>query len=67
MKPDTYEGVFEIADRTAKAIKVIDTDSGEEIWLPWSQIEEVHGVPERPGHSRIVMTRWIAAKKGLLQ
>lgn len=63
---ETWEGVFEVKARTTKAVLVVDIGSGEEVWLPWSMIDEVHAVPERPGCSRIVMARWLAEKKGFL-
>lgn len=65
-KPDLWEGEFEIKQRTTNAMRVVDTASGEELWLPQSQIEEIHGIPGSPGHSRIVMQRWLAEKKGLV-
>jgi hypothetical protein len=65
MKGDTWEGTFEIKHRTENAMLVVDPASGEELWLPHSQIEEIHGIKDSK-FCRVVMSRWIAEKKGLL-
>lgn len=53
----------------------IDSDSGLAVcvkiedswhWIPYSQIEEVHRDPRVQGNDRIVVTRWIAQKKGII-
>lgn len=48
---------------TEKAIKVRDHDSGEELWLPLSQVDEIHR--DRDGKGSVKMTDWIAIEKGL--
>lgn len=54
---------------TDKAVQIIDpTDEPEAtVWLPLSQVEEMHGrVDGKRTEGRIVMSEWIAAEKGLL-
>ena len=48
---------------TDNAILVTDTDSGEQIWFPFSQVDSMHF--DRDGKGTIVVTDWIAAQKGL--
>jgi hypothetical protein len=50
--------------RETEAAIQIATDSGELVWLPLSQVEAIH----RQGMNQdwLVVTRWIADKKGLL-
>lgn len=50
-----YEGI--------SAVKVLDVDSGEEIFFPLSQVESMH--KDTNGNGSIVVTDWIAEKKGL--
>ena len=40
--------------------QLITTEDGEEVWIPHSQLHEIH--KEEP--PRVVMTAWIAKKKG---
>ena len=55
----------------AKAIKstdkavLIETE-GEEFWIPQSQIEDDSEVWEEGDEGTLVITDWIAEKKGLL-
>lgn len=49
----------EIKHETAKALLV--NFNGEEIWLPLSQVSEIHR-----DEGKVVMTAWIAKEKGLL-
>ena len=44
---------------------LIETPSGEEIWLPFSQVEKIER-DAQGGGGTITMTRWIAEKKGLV-
>lgn len=53
----------------------IDSDSGLAVsvkideewhWIPYSQIEEIDRDPRSQRNDRVVMSRWIAGKKGLL-
>ena len=66
MKANTWEGTFEIKHRTDNAVLVIDPASDEEVWIPNSQIEEIHGIKGNSTHFTIVMSSWIAQKKGFL-
>lgn len=40
---------------------LVETEDGEEVWIPFSQISAIHR-----GEGLVVMTRWIARQKGLL-
>lgn len=48
---------------TDSAVLVIDSDSGEEIWFPLSQVVSMHRDKNDVGE--IVVTDWIAAQKGV--
>jgi len=52
---------------TGLAVQLIDPASGEQLWIPYSQVHEMHGrkIGERT-EGTIVMTEWIAKQKGLL-
>lgn len=62
----SFELQCEVVHETDNAIKVIDTVTGEEMWIPLSQIEEIHREGKVKGADRVVMSDWIAEKKGLL-
>lgn len=47
-----------------KAVLIVDHDTGEELWIPLSQVEEMHF--DSNGKGRIVMSDWIAQQKGLM-
>lgn len=49
---------------TDAAVLVVDSDSGEELWLPLSQVESMHF--DKNENGTIVVTDWIAAAKGLV-
>lgn len=51
---------------TDAAVKILDPASGEELWIPLSQVEEMHRGNTGLGPGTIKMTDWIAEKKGLL-
>ena len=53
--------VARIVRRTENAI-LVEYD-GEEVWLPQSQVLEIHPDDDPP---RLRITRWIADKKGML-
>jgi len=53
--------VAEIRVERALAMMVV-TDDGEEVWIPMSQVEEIH----RSDPPEIVMSEWCAVRKGLL-
>ena len=48
---------------TDNAIKVLHHDTGEELWLPLSQVDKI--VRDRDGKGSITMTDWIARERGL--
>lgn len=49
---------------STKALLVVDPPTGEQIWIPFSQIESMHF--NETGDGYVVMTAWIAKQKGLL-
>ncbi len=66
----TYELACRFLHETNEACKILDPASGEEIWIPFSQVEERHGPQDNNGRfygeGTIVMSDWLARKKGLL-
>lgn len=66
----TYELACRFLHETDNACCILDPASGEEIWIPFSQVEERHGQQDShgrfTGEGTIKMTDWIARKKGLL-
>lgn len=64
MSDDTYEMSCHFVTESEKAVLIIDPATGEELWIPLSQVEEMHR--DKNGDGRIVMTRWIAKQKGLI-
>lgn len=66
----TYELACTFVGESDAACKIVDPASGEEIWIPFSQVEERHGKQDHHGkfygEGTILMTNWIAKKKGLL-
>ena len=63
-EPDDIEFTCEFVRATAKAMLVIDADSGEELWFPKSQITATKF--DKQGRGTIIVTEWIAKQKGLL-
>lgn len=63
--------IFEMAchftgAETDKAVQIVDPATGEQIWLPLSQVHEMHGRKDRERSTgTIVMSEWIAKQKGL--
>lgn len=52
---------------TDNAVLIIDPASEEELWIPLSQVDEMHGrKKDGTGEGTIIMSDWIARKKGLL-
>ena len=49
---------------TMKAALFVDLVTGEELWVPLSQIEEMHF--NAAGEGTVIMTAWIAKQKGLI-
>ena len=64
MSDSTFEIACYIKHETDNALLIVDPVSAEEIWLPLSQIEEIHR--DKDSYGTVVMSRWIAQKKGLL-
>ena len=60
---DTFEMACEFLRESDAAVLILDHANGEDLWIPLSQINEMHRNPDHTG--KIVMTRWIARKKGL--
>lgn len=53
---------------TTNAVLIYDHASEEEIWIPLSQVEEMHRPQGRfPKDGTIVITDWIARQKGLVK
>lgn len=63
-KDDSFEASFKFIHETDNAILVYDYASEENIWIPLSQVHEIHR--EDKETVTIVMTAWIARQKGLL-
>ena len=58
-----YVDDFTIRAETDNAILLrTDGEDGEDVWIPFSQIEEIHRDGNR---ARVVMSAWIAKQKGL--
>lgn len=60
----TFEFACTKEGETDAAIKVTDHASGEQIWIPFSQVESMH-FNDR-GEGTMVVSEWIAKKKGLV-
>ena len=54
----------EVKRETEKAILVMNYETGEELWLPISQVEKITRYPD--GTAVVSMTKWIATQKGLI-
>lgn len=63
------EATFELAcikkHETDNAVLIYDPASDEDVWIPLSQIEEMHF--DKTGQGTMVMSEWIARKKGLIK
>lgn len=66
----SYELACTFVTETENACCILDPASGEELWIPLSQVEERHGKKDSwgrfAGEGTIVMSDWVAKKKGLL-
>lgn len=61
----SFELAVKFVHETSNAILVEDPVSDEKIWLPLSQVEEIHR--HKGGDTgTVVMSDWIARQKGLL-
>lgn len=63
-KRECYEMACSFLSETAKAVQILDYETGEQLWIPISQVEEMHHRPDGTGTIR--MTNWIAKQKGLI-
>lgn len=61
---ETYQMACTFKAETDRAVLIVDHASGEELWIPLSQVEEMHRTPTQEGS--ITMTAWIAKRKGLI-
>lgn len=64
---DVVEVEVEVLVETEKALHVFVVDTGDEVWIPKSQIHDDSDVYSRdtsPG--TITITRWIAEQKGIV-
>ena len=59
----TFEMACIFKVETDKAVLIYDPASEEEVWIPLSQVCEMH--KNKKGEGTIVMTEWIAKQKGL--
>lgn len=50
--------------RQGAAADLIETDEGDQHWIPHSQIKKIKRHPE--GRTDMTMTAWIAKERGLL-
>lgn len=50
--------------KSGNAILVVDVQSGEEIWFPFSQVISTHF--DKSNDGEMVVSDWIAKEKGLL-
>ena len=61
---ETYTLPCAFIRESEKAVLITDISTGENLWIPLSQIKEMHKDPT--GVGRIVMTAWIAKQKDLI-
>lgn len=68
MTRDDLGELFEVGcDFLVETDKAILINSGDlEVWIPLSQISEIHGNTGRGSRGSVVMSAWIAKKKGLI-
>ena len=63
-KGEVFEFACTFLAETAAAVKLTDHASGEELWIPLSQVEEMHR--GKDGTGTIIVSAWIAKQKGLI-
>lgn len=51
--------------RETEAAVQIMLSTGNKVWIPLSQVEEIHKDPGKFEQDSLVVTRWIAEQKGL--
>ncbi len=61
---ETYEFEARVEHESAKAY-LVEPTIGEKIWIPKSQVVDVHA-PDENGLRVFVVTEWIARQKGLI-
>ncbi len=61
----TFELACSKKHETDNAVLIYDPATDEDIWIPLSQVEEMHF--DKNGNGTIVMSEWIARKKGLIR
>lgn len=61
---ELYEFGCTFLAETEKAVLVRDPVGEEELWIPLSQVKSMH--KDSKGDGTIVMSAWIAKKKGLI-
>lgn len=61
---ETYTLACSFKAETDRAVLIVDHASGEELWIPLSQVSEMHR--DAGAEGQITMTAWIAKKKGLI-
>ena len=63
MRDESFEFTCTRKAETGAAVLIVDHATGEEVWIPLSQVHEMHF--NQKGEGTIVITAWIAKKKGL--
>lgn len=61
----SFEFACTFLRETDSTVKVHDYASDEDIWIPLSQVEQMHRPKSGLGYGTIVVTDWIAQQKGL--
>ncbi len=65
MKPEGHMIVCQFLAESDKAVKILDEETGEIVWFPLSQVDELH-FDTKTDRGYIVVTKWIAKQKGYL-
>lgn len=66
MPKSGHEFAVTFKAETDAAILIYDHASEEEVWIPLSQVEEIHR-NRKTGEGTIVISDWIARKTGLIK
>lgn len=53
-----------VKKETEKALLVVNPETGEELWLPLSQVEKI--LRRADGTAEVTISDWIAGQKGLI-
>lgn len=61
---ELYELACTFVAETPRAVLIYDHATDEELWIPLSQVSSLHKGANRDG--TLVMSAWIAKKKGLI-